>query len=340
MQVDATGPCRPAFIIVVLTAIVSFPLWLVTYPPLYDYPFHLARLLVLHDIWDAGALSKYYEINSLTIPNAAMDAIGLAVQRFLAVEQAGLAFLILTILLTISGVAFLSHPLFGRVGFAPWLGALLTYNWVFSIGFVNYLFALGLLPWCVAFFIRMRRSSPTLRLLAGFLMCLSLFFSHMVVFALYALVIASLEVQRVVPLLRTRPMELIGRWLVSGLPVVAVLALFLFRSPTVHAAGEVITYDGFRSALGFIRYKFLWPIRALSSGIGLVDWISAGAAAAMAVFIWRFGTVRIDRELLVAILLIGVVFWLVPGHFFSAQAVDARAIVPNLTLKYSIIALI
>jgi hypothetical protein len=309
---------------VLLTAVVSLPIWFVTYPPLYDYPFHLARLLILHEIRTLGPLSNYYEINSLIIPNVAMDVIGTALQEFTGVEAAGRIFLILTMFLTISGVAFLSYTLFGRVGFAPWLGALLTYNWVFSAGFVNYLFALGLLPWSVAFFIRMRRCSPSLRLCGGLMICLALFFSHLVVFVLYAVVVASLEVQWNLPLLRTRPMEVIGRSIVSGLPVVAVLGLFLLQSPTAHAAGEAITYDGFRSALGFIRYKSLWPIRALSSDNVLVDWISAGAAVAVAGLIARFGHLGINRDTFVAILVVGLVYWLAPGHLFSAQFVDMR----------------
>ena len=321
---QAVWASRSGLLILLLTAGISLPLCFAIYPPLYDYPFHLARRLILRDIWSLGPLSRYYEINSLIVPNVAMDVIGTALQKFLAVEQAGRAFLILAIFLTISGVAFLSYTLFGRVGFAPWLGALLTYNWVFTIGFINYLFALGLLPWGVAFFVRLRPSSLSLRLFGGLLICLTLFFSHLVVFVLYGLIIASLEAQWGVPLLRGRRMEVIGRSVVSGLPVVATFALFLIESPTVRAAGEAISYDGFRSVLGFIRYKSLWPMRALSSGSELANWVSAGAATAVAALIARFGYVRINRELLVAILLIGLVYWLAPGHLFSAQFVDMR----------------
>src|SRR6202158_5071506 len=98
--VPTVWPSRPGLLILLLTAVVSLPLWFATYPPLIDYPFHLTRLQVLHDIRHAGPVSKYYEINSLIIPNVAMDVIGTALQAFLTVEQAGRAFLILTIFLT------------------------------------------------------------------------------------------------------------------------------------------------------------------------------------------------------------------------------------------------
>jgi hypothetical protein len=309
---------------VALTFIVSIPLWLVTYPPLYDYPFHLARLLVLDDIFSGGPLSKYYEINSLIIPNVAMDMIGIGLQKFLDIENAGQAFLIITIFLTISGAGFLNRTLFGRSGFAPGLVAALTFNWVFSSGFVNYLFALSLLPWSVGIFIRLRHGSAGLRLACGVLVCFALFFSHLVVFGFYVVVIASLEMQWGVPLLRTQPMAVVGRSIIAGLPVLAVFALFLIRSPTAHAAGAPITYDGFQSILGFVRYKSLWPVRALSSGDALADWGSIAGAAGIALLVARVGSVRFDREVLVAVLLMGVVFWVAPGHLFSAQFVDMR----------------
>src|SRR5437660_2839417 len=64
MKTTAVRWCGSTALAVLLTAVVAIPLWCVLYPPLYDYPFHLARLLVLHDIWNAGPLSKYYQINS------------------------------------------------------------------------------------------------------------------------------------------------------------------------------------------------------------------------------------------------------------------------------------
>jgi len=324
MHIDLARSSRPLFIAVGLTLLVSLPMWFVTYPPLYDYPFHLARLLVLHDIFSGGPLSKYYEINSLIIPNIAMDIIGIGLQNFLDVQNAGRAFLIITVFLTISGAGFLSQTLFGRSGFAPAFAAGLAFNWTFSSGFVNYLFALSLLPWGIGIFIRMRHSSAGARLAFGMLACFALFFSHLVVFALYVLVIASLEMQWGMPQLRTQPKAVIGRSIISGIPVLAVFALFVSQSPTAHAADAPITYDGFRSILGFIRYKTLWPVRALSSGSELADWGSAVGVAAFALLVARLGSVKIDRELLIAILLIGVVFWAAPGHLLSAQFVDMR----------------
>jgi hypothetical protein len=103
MRINLAGSARSALIAAALTSVVSVPMWFVTHPLLYDYPFHLARLLVLHDILHGGALAKYYEVHSFIIPNVAMDIIGTGLQEILDIDNAGRAFLIPTIFLTISG---------------------------------------------------------------------------------------------------------------------------------------------------------------------------------------------------------------------------------------------
>jgi hypothetical protein len=40
---------RSVFVALALTLVVSLPMQFAPYPLLYDYPFHLARLLVLND---------------------------------------------------------------------------------------------------------------------------------------------------------------------------------------------------------------------------------------------------------------------------------------------------
>jgi hypothetical protein len=311
-------------ITLLLTAIVSLPLCFVTYPPLYDYPFHLARLQILRDIWNGGPLSEYYQINSFIIPNVAMDLIVFLLQLLLSVQNAGRAFLIITTFLTISGASYLSWTASKQNWLAPWLTALLLYNIVFGLGFVNYLFGLALLPWALAIFIRIKHASGVLRLICGTLICLILFFSHLVAFALYAVAASALELEWSLPLLRTHLRQVLARAAVVGAPILAMLMLFVALSPTAHAAGAPVTYDNFRSWLGFVRYKIYLPGIVLRSGVDWVDYVSIGAMLVPAGFVLLTGTVRIRRDLLLAIVLLVATYWAAPGHVFSAAAMDIR----------------
>jgi hypothetical protein len=324
MENRTTAPYRSAVLALCLTALVSLPLWFVTYPPLYDYPFHLARLRILHDIAAGGPLGRYYEVNSFLIPNVAMDGIGLALQGLFSIENAGRIFLLTTMLLAISGTAFLARTLYGKTGAAPWFAAAITYNWVFSAGFVNYLFAVALLPWAIGLYLRVRHGSAAIRLSSTMLVCLALFFSHLIALVIYALVVAAFELQWGLRTLRDDPMATVLGWLFSALPLLATALLFVTLSPTAHAAADPVTWNNFRSPLGFVRYKAVWPFRALRSGSELVDDISAIAAIALAVAVAFLGRIRIKREPLIAIAILGAMFWLAPWRLFSAQYVDVR----------------
>ena len=53
--------------------IVAAPLWFSKYPPLLDYPWHLARIYIL-DNWDKSPLlQSWYDIMSFNLPNVGVD---------------------------------------------------------------------------------------------------------------------------------------------------------------------------------------------------------------------------------------------------------------------------
>ena len=72
---------------------VLVPVWSVTYPPLTDYPNHLARMYILMMDGANRFLNNYYVIRWAAIPNLAMDLIVPTLGRFFGVLTAGKLFL-------------------------------------------------------------------------------------------------------------------------------------------------------------------------------------------------------------------------------------------------------
>ena len=313
-------------------ALVTFPLWFATYPPLLDYPFHLARMAILRDLAAGGPMARYYEFGSFLIPNVGMDVVILALSGLVGVEIAGRLFLAATLALTVTGAGFLARTLHGRTGLAPLLAGLLVFNQTFASGFLNYLLAVALLPWAVAGFLRLRSRGAAARLAGGALFAGALYFAHIVGFVLYAAAVAALELHASLPRLRREPAAAVASLAVAALPPVLVLALFALASPTAREAGSAIGYGGVPTALGFIRWKLLLPLRQLTTDNARLDGISAAAALAIAALVAVAGRVRIKREMLAVLAVLLAIMVAAPAELFTARYVDTRLPVAILVL--------
>ena len=82
------------FFFVALLALVSAPLFLVSHPPLHDYPNHLARSFLILNQGDQ-VLQRFYSIEWVVVPNLAMDIIVPALAHFLPLALAGKLFIVL-----------------------------------------------------------------------------------------------------------------------------------------------------------------------------------------------------------------------------------------------------
>jgi hypothetical protein len=126
-----------------LCALTLLPLFLVSIPPLVDYPNHLARMSILLSAGDDPTLSANYEPHWRLLPNLAMDLIVPPLAHFVSLESAGWLFVAATMILLILGTLTLHRVLHGRLGLWPLCSLLFLYNAVLSWGFLNYLFALS-----------------------------------------------------------------------------------------------------------------------------------------------------------------------------------------------------
>ena len=311
------------------TAIVTLPVWFVRFAPLHDFPFHVARMFILNDLVHGGAFTRFYEVNSLVIPNLGMDLVVLALEQVFSIETACRIFIVLMIFLMISGADFLHRTLFRTSGLAVPIAALLAYNSIFVLGFMNYLLGVALVPWAAGIFIRVRSWPALPRLALGLVLGLVLFLAHLVAFGLYAIIVAGLELQAVWPILRTAPRAAAARLAWSAMPFVVIVALFFLFSPTAGAPTDRPPGSQFDGSLawivGTLKYK-LWLLRRFLVGGQnlLLDYATAGLAIVIAAVLFMVTRVRIARQAMLALGLLCLAFLLAPSFLLSATYLDMR----------------
>lgn len=81
-------------VVLILFAMVVTPIWTVAFPPLLDYPNHLARAFVLAHLNDpAFTFSRFYRADWGAYPYLGMDALLAVLVRLFPIETAGRVFL-------------------------------------------------------------------------------------------------------------------------------------------------------------------------------------------------------------------------------------------------------
>ena len=193
-RVTTSRSARRQLLVVALLGVIAAgllaPIWTVRYPPLVDYPNHLASAFVLAHLHDAAfQFGKYYQASWNTYPYVAMDALLLGLQHLMSIDLAGRLVLSLCVLSVPAAMWFFLHranP--GEESLAFW-SLLVANNLYFLLyGFLNLqlsmalcFFLLGLWLWHLE---RPRAGTWCLLLLVA----TALYFCHVLGFAVAALV--------------------------------------------------------------------------------------------------------------------------------------------------------
>src|SRR5438128_5903456 len=82
---------------VFLAILLVVPTWAVEYPPLVDYPNHLARGYILYHYDEVPSFRTYYEIDYLSTPSLSMELFMVGLQPIFDIRIVGKLFLTLTI---------------------------------------------------------------------------------------------------------------------------------------------------------------------------------------------------------------------------------------------------
>ncbi|WP_456776903.1 hypothetical protein [Bradyrhizobium sp. USDA 4369] len=323
-----------------LVVLLSVPFLLVDVPPVLDYPNHLARLFVLAHPEDP-VLSQMYGPNWRILPNLGMDVIGAALLRVTDVHVGGRLLLALALFAPLIGVVAYHRAVFGRFSLWPLAAAVIAYNGIFLLGFMNFQLSLGLALLGAAGWVVLRRRANVL-VLAGFgaLAATATFLCHILGLVFFAVLVGAAETDRLWRLRRSPGFmrELVG--------AAGALAFAMIPSLVFYALGP-LSEPGARPGPWLWQQKLWWiftPFMTTSTGLTLV---TACTVLALLVLIRRQLEVAPGLPLALAALMLG--FVAAPAKAINGVYIDLRlalmmglllfaALQPRLSARQSVYA--
>ena len=177
---------------VAVSVAVVIPVAAVRFLPLNDYPFHLARIVILAELGDSG-FDQFYEIGNWLLPNVAIDAVSLMLAVVTGPETAVRIFVGLTLVLQVAGVVALHSAAHGKLAVWPMVGAAVIFHRMFAYGFLNYLFGVGLALIAAAGWLRFRERASILPV--AFAVSVVLIFCHAAAFGVFAVIVGATELE-------------------------------------------------------------------------------------------------------------------------------------------------
>lgn len=306
---------------VVIFALATFsvvPILLCDFLPLFDYPFHLARMHILAEYNESVLLQEAYIVDFGVLPNLAMDVIVQGLSAVIPVTLASKTFVVLTMLGTLTGLAYLHRVLHSQLpGVELLFGAALLYNWIFYMGFLNYLFGLAVLLHAIAWWISAQDKNVAIRITVGTLLGLLLFFSHLVAFVLFAIAIGGTGLYRSL-WGRQWNFGLLSKEALIGIAVCFLPALlYLVFSPNADDLAGAIYFQ----SLGK-KVEALIRTPASSNMIGDLLFY-AGAGVGLAAFL-SFKKVEISMILLPTIVIVFLAYLFAPVGTETGYHLDDR----------------
>ncbi|HET9147415.1 MAG TPA: hypothetical protein VFN77_05160 [Acetobacteraceae bacterium] len=299
-----------------LAFLVLIPVIAVRYPPLTDYPNHLARSYILLHLPHSALLRQYYRNVMQAQPNLAMDLIIPPLARLVPIQIAGRIFIGLTLLVMAGGCIVLHRILHHRWSSWPAIGFLFVYNRLFLWGFLGYLFALGCALMGAAAWYAVRKQPWPARLAVGTAAATILYLLHLYGLGIYGVILGGFQLTEYWET-RHRPWrETLGRWLVFGLQFLPGFYLFLFVSPTSKAAGRI--------RWGGIWRKLSAPFNVIFDYHLALDVAFLGIVALAALVLLIRGRVVVARAAYASLVLLAVLMFVMPNELFSSYGADRR----------------
>ena len=310
----------------------AVPILLTRPAPLQDWPNHIARIHILlgllhHDrFWD-----RYYRFSGFLTPDAVMDAsitglVGLG----LPVRVAAQCFLVFSYAIFVAGFCALAWSLEAFSGIKPALAILLFYSNALFWGLVSYVFGLGLMLGLLALWRRAERR-PLARLWLAAAGAVLLLFTHLVVAALWIIVLGCFDLHRLLD--RGRRPSLFGSasWLAALAVTAACLRLLPGGGPHQFALGYP---PG--GHLGFAGRK-LWLFAKLLLGGSLSQDAASVAAALASAAVIALARPRLEAASALAVAALTVTALLAPERIGTGSQLDSRlALAPVLLLAAAV----
>ncbi|HKF25509.1 MAG TPA: hypothetical protein VKB24_06020 [Candidatus Acidoferrum sp.] len=310
----ADAPLSPAVRRVVLVGMalaLVLPLWIVRFPPLIDYPNHLARAFVLHHLNDPGQIfSSWYAADWEPNPYLVVDLILQALQYPLGIYAAGRVLLSLCVLAVPAATwLFLRQASPGNEYLALW-SLVVAYDTNFLMGFLSFQLSMALCFLVTALWLAYAKAPGLSRWLVLLPLTTMLYFTHIGGFAVAAVAIV------------------LSAWfgrrslLQAGLAALLfVPGALLFLQMKRHSwANRGLDYSSWHFSAKLV--SLTTPFRGYSRAVDLIS-ISLFAGALLLVLIGN-GEVRFSRVWLAIAAAILAVHWIVPERYGDLASIDTR----------------
>jgi hypothetical protein len=310
----------------VVAAIMLVPLLSVAIPPLTDLPNHISRMHILATFEGDPDLQRNYMLSWGAIPNLAMDVLGLPLARTVSPYAAGKAFAVLAFATGLLGMFAVHYAVHRSVN--AWTGIIFfaAYNQSFMIGLLNFYFGLGLAFLLLAAWIMYARERPALTFWLFPAGALAVYFSHLLAFGIYGLLIAGYEFSNLLQSGERRVSAIARRAVAAGAQFLPPLALFVLTAKSTADLDGVTIY-------GSILKKFLNLLAAFRVYVEIIDLVTIlFLVILLSVVCWK-KRFRIGTGLAVPLLVVTVLALVAPAGLLSLFGVDQRfAIVSAMLL--------
>src|SRR5579871_1451926 len=177
---------------VILAAMLVSPIWVVAFPPLLDYPNHLARAFILTHLHDSQySFQQYFRSDWGAYPYLGMDAAMAVLARIFPIEAAGRVFLSLCVLALPAATWFFLHEAQPESEAAFLWSLLIAYNVFFLEGFLNFDLSIAAGLAALGFWLRWLRKPNIGRWIAALMAFTASYFTHLLGFALAGVVVIA-----------------------------------------------------------------------------------------------------------------------------------------------------
>jgi hypothetical protein len=294
------------FVALLIAALL--PLLLTNVVPLAQMPNHMARIWVLSEIGHDPILAANYKLNWGLQPNLAIDVILTPLAGFLPPLELGRWFTVVCLVIIVGGTLAAYRALNGEVHFWPAALFLVLYNQVLILGYLNFLFGLGLALTGFAAWVATADRAGWRRTALFALGGVGMFFVHLMALGIYGVMIGAWEVGRIGERWPDRK-GLVRDWMLGAaqfLPAAALLMVALpppVEKPAWMWGGLIVRMRGILSPLitNLSPMDFLVILFAVVALLGLaaMRWIRPArgmtlplaslAAIALLVPTWSYG---------------------------------------------------
>lgn len=256
--------------LVILAAIVALPMWIVHFPPLLDFPTHVASTFVLAQLHNSHyAFSNYYAADWAPTPYITTDVLMVAFSRVMSPLIAGkLVFTLGMIGLPLAAWFFLRQINPGDNAVALWF-LLASHNVFFRYGFIGFYCSLAVMFLALGLWLRYLNKPSAARWIAACLALAVTYFTHLLAFIFAGLIVGLYSL--------TRPC--MKEWLASAGLFVPWLACYFIFSRVVERQSHGAVFRAWDDKL-----DAFWLI--VSGNSDLLNYLALAGIVALFVFGW------------------------------------------------------